>query len=397
MSVITPDAGWCWFGDPRALYHNGFLYYGWVDTAGHIWVAQVDTATWTRRRTLISPDTTIDDHNNPSLVIRGDRVCVFWCGHNGGTMRYRVAVNTDSIEEFRPVTVCAAGNTPGNVGFTYPNPVQMAHGNALYLFWRGGNHQPTYSRSTSVTLNRWPPARHLFAAGTGVRPYVKVAADGQARIHFLLTDGHPHDVATSIYYVRWHLDDGTFRTANGRVIGDADHLPIPVANLERLYDGSRNPRAWVWELQLAPDGRPHAVFAVLHARERHDYWAARWNGTSWQVTPVCDAGGTIAQNNERFYSGGIALDPLNLDVVALSRPGSPQGLHRIEGWTTHDHGGTWERYATITDGSSQAVRPFYVRGAPAGMNWRLLWLQGTYNEFSRYYRLMLVGAEPPGP
>jgi BNR repeat-containing family member len=391
LNEIVADGAWCWFGDPRAVHHNGFLYYGWVDSKGAIWVGQTDSATWTRRRTLISPDTHVDDHNNPSILIRGNRVVVFWCGHGGGSMRYRVATNTNSIDGFGATVTCSAGNTPGTNGFTYPNPVQMAHGNAAWLFWRGGNFQPTYSRSTNVTANSWQPAQHLFAAATGQRPYVKVRGNGDSVIHFAMTDGHPHNVATSIYYVAWHIDDNTFRRADGALIGSAATLPRAVSTLERVYDGSGDPRAWTWDLQLDPAGRPHIAFSVLNSREDHDYHVARHDGTAWTVAKVCDAGGTIAQNGERFYSGGIALDPLDLDTVAVARPAGPQELHRIERWETTDGGGGgWALADTVSDADQQNARPCFVRGAPAGMNWRLMWLRGTYTEFTRY-QLRVVG------
>jgi BNR repeat-containing family member len=394
MNEIVADAAWCWFGDPRAVYHNGRLYYGWVDSKGHIWIAQVDTATWTRRRFLIAPDTHVDDHDNPSIVIRGGRVCVFWCGHAGRSMRYRVATNSDSIDGFGPVVTCAAGNTPGRFGFTYPNVAQMAHDNALYLLWRGGNFQPTFSRSTSVTANVWSPARHLFSAPGEDRPYLKMVTDGTAWLHFMMTDGHPHNVATSLYYVGWRVVDDSFRRADGTRLASLADAPIPVSSLEKVYDGVANPRAWIWDLQLDAGLNPHAVFAVLNSREDHEYWSARHNG-DWQVNRICDAGGTIAQDGERFYSGGAALDPLDLDTVAVSRPPGPQDLHRIETWRTGDGGVTWRHAATISDTQQQNVRPLYVRGAPAGMNWRLMWLRGTYGQF-RDFALRLLGGEPTG-
>jgi hypothetical protein len=78
--------------------------------------------------------------------------------------------------------------------------------------------------------------------------------------------------------------------------------------------------------------------------------------------------------------------------VAVSRPNG-QGLHRIEQWSLT--GGRWARSAILSDADQQNVRPFYVRGAPAGMNWRLLWLRGTYGDFLNFH-LRLVGADP-GP
>ena len=32
---LATDGGWCWFSDPRALFHNGMLYFGCVRSDGH--------------------------------------------------------------------------------------------------------------------------------------------------------------------------------------------------------------------------------------------------------------------------------------------------------------------------------------------------------------------------
>jgi BNR repeat-containing family member len=393
VSEIVPDAGWCWFGDPRAVHHNGAIYYGWTDSRGWIWVGQVDTATWTRRRFLIAKDSQIDDHDNPSILIRDGKVCVFWCGHRGPSMRYRIAKQPASIDDFDKPVVCTAKNTnDGDHGFTYPNPAQMTHDNAVYLLWRGGNRQPTWSRSTNLKRNEWTPARHLFSAPRNVRPYLKLHNDGQTRLRFLLTDGHPDEqVATSVYYAEWRLDTNTFRRADGTRLGTLQETPLPVVSLEKVYDGVANPRAWIWDLQFDPAGRAHAVFAVLKSRTEHEYWSARHDGSRWQLAKICDAGGTIAQDKEQYYSGGIALDPLDLDTVAVSRQARPDQLHRIERWRTGDGGATWQQQQVVSDADKQNVRPFYVRDAPAHLNWRLMWLRGTYGSYGRF-DLSLVGA-----
>lgn len=192
------------------------------------------------------------------------------------------------------------------------------------------------------------------------------------------------------------MDENKFRGADGTVIGTLEQAPLKVVSLEKVYDGRANPRAWVWDLQFDPavGRRAHAVFAVLKSRTEHEYWSARHDGTRgsrWQLAKICDAGGTIAQDKEKSYSGGIALDPLDLDTVALSRQAGRDQLHRIERWTARDGGTTWEQAEVVSDAARQNVRPFYVRDAPADLNWRLMWLRGTYGEYG-HFDLSLVGA-----
>ena len=35
FATLTSDGGWCWFSDPRAIFHNGSLYFGCVRSDGH--------------------------------------------------------------------------------------------------------------------------------------------------------------------------------------------------------------------------------------------------------------------------------------------------------------------------------------------------------------------------
>ena len=78
--------------------------------------------------------------------------------------------------------------------------------------------------------------------------------------------------------------------------------------------------------------------------------------------------------------------------MALSRPGGPQRLYRIEWWRTRDGGATWRREQAISDADKQNVRPFYIRGAPAEVNWWLMWLRGTYGEYGDFDLSLFGGA-----
>lgn len=411
MIELTRDGSWCWFGDPRAVFYNGLVYYGWCDTAGRVMVAQLDPATGTRRRFQVgtyinaSGQPQVDDHGNPSLVMRGGKLVVFWCWHAGPQMKYRIASAVGSVEAFGPEIVCAAGNTPGGNGFTYPNPCDMTGANGqMYLFWRGGDFQPTLSRTYAggpgVGGNGWQTAKHLFSAPSGVRPYMKVLADDpHGWIHLAMTDGHPRDVATSIFYTRFQVPDGTFRRANGGVLGTLSAVdagtPIPVASLDLVYDGSAgsgNPRGWVWDVQADGAGLPVVAFATVPGRSGHAYHVARSDGLpggGWNVTTVCAAGGSIAQDIEDQYSGGIVLDPADLSRVVVSRQDTPDQWQRLESWT--DTGPGWSQDAVLTDGETQNVRPFFVRGAPATLPNRLMWVRGTYGTFVDYTTGLFAG------
>ena len=65
---------------------------------------------------------------------------------------------------------------PGGLGYTYPNPMQLK--DKLWLFWRGGAWNPTFSYTEDGI--HWVPARELVYFGHAQRPYTKYVTDGNA-------------------------------------------------------------------------------------------------------------------------------------------------------------------------------------------------------------------------
>jgi hypothetical protein len=103
---FNPSGAWCWFGDPRAVYYQGAhrrTYVGWVSGAGDIQVGSYDHDTGQRVVTTVKARFQIDDHANPSLLVRPDgRLMVFWSGHFGSAMYYRRSVNPEDISSWEP-------------------------------------------------------------------------------------------------------------------------------------------------------------------------------------------------------------------------------------------------------------------------------------------------------
>ena len=66
------DGAWSWFGDPRAVTHDGRTYVGWVDHEGDVKVSSYDHATGERVTAVLQARLNQDDHANPSLHVRPD-------------------------------------------------------------------------------------------------------------------------------------------------------------------------------------------------------------------------------------------------------------------------------------------------------------------------------------
>ncbi len=403
---VAPDGAWCWFGDPRAVYHAGVhrrTYVGWVTAAGDICVGALDHDTGKIETATLCEKLDADDHANPAILVRPDgRLMVFHTAHSHASVPMRVSISTnpEDISAWRPAVEIRA-NTPGNRGFCYPNPVQLsAENNRIYLFWRGGNWKPNYA--TSDDGFHWSPPRTLIE-GRGRqadnRPYCKFATNGRDRFDVAFTTGHPrNEPHNSIYYAACR--EGTLFRADGTRVQTLSDGPLSFEDADLVYDGAaRGARAWIWDIAIDPQGRPVLVYAVLPAESRHLYHYARWDGQRWIDHEICTAGGWFPQTpvgrreREPHYSGGVILDHENPSVVYLSRPHG--GTFEIERWTTRDGGATW-RSEQITDNSrANNVRPFVARFHPPTEP-GLFWMRGQYVHYTNFHTAIMMGTRTHG-
>jgi hypothetical protein len=389
---LAPDGAWSWPGDPRAVTYVGEharTYVGWVDGRGSVLVAGYDHDTGELATSTLSPELDLDDHVNPSLIVRPDgRLVAFYSAHSGPRMFYRVASHPEdaaSWGEERTVPV----NTAGPNGYTYPNPVFLSGEDRLYLFWRGGDFHPCFA--TSEDWLNWSEVRSLIA-GSGRRPYVKVASDNVSTIHVAFTDGHPmEEERNSLYYVRYR-DGALFRADGARVAGVVE-LPIDPSDADLVYDANETGvSSWVWDVAADSRGRPAIVYAVFPEGTDHRYRYARWDGERWhdnEITPAgawfssahVPAGARLARATFLYYSGGLALDHDDPSIVYLSRP--VDGTFEIERWVTSDTGETWTSTAVTARSSANSVRPVVPRnGAEGGIE--VIWMHGDYVDFKNY-------------
>jgi hypothetical protein len=381
---------WCWFADPRAVFHQGAhrrTYVGWLGTAGDVRVGSLDHDTGARTVAIVRRGLGVDDHGSPALLLRADgRLQVFYSAHNGPHLHYRVTRAPEDVSAWGP-ELSLASNTPGNRGYTYPNPVRLhGEGDRVHLFWRGGNWEPAFS--TSPDGQTWASARVLINA-PGQRPYVKVAGDGDQRIHVAFTDGHPRNTPTSIYYARYR--NGAWSRANGQHICAVAQLPFAPRQADVVYDVNvRKFRAWVHDVAFDAAGRPVIVFAIFRSPSDHHYHYARWTGRAWEDHFLTSAGGFIDDDGgEVQYSGGITFDHEDPQVVYLSR--EVNGQWEIERWLTADGGHSF-RHDSITSASgTKNVRPITPRNQHDG-ELNVLWMRGSYRNY-RAYQTSIV-AEP---
>ena len=172
-------------------------------------------------------------------------------------MHYMVSLNPYSINGFGQVHTVDT-NVPGGLGYTYPNPMQLQ--DKLWLFWRGGAWNPTFSYTDDGI--HWVPARELVYFGHAQRPYTKYVGDGKRRIHGIFTDGHPENWKNSLHYVRYE-NEALYAMRAGASSGRSRTVPLHTSKLDHIYNYSDARRARLGPRHRAHRRRPAA--GRLHA------------------------------------------------------------------------------------------------------------------------------------
>lgn len=424
FATLISDGAYTWFSDPRAVFYNGALYFGYTRASDSRAVLSAFNLSSGQTTNLwASSLTQHDDHNHPGLLVKSDgRMLAVWSRHGSDQFfSYRLSASTN------PVTAAdwGAEQTIANsgAGVTYANPYQLsAESGKIYNFCRDLNYNPTVFTSTNGGTN-WSSPQLFIRTGSGsTRPYVKYASNYTNRIDVLYTDGHPRDVANSLYHI--YYSGGAIYKTDGSLLKSYSSLPLLHDSGERgsvIYqysdadtsdpnDHIPTGRAWCWEIAYQTNGDPACVFSVQRdlvtgptqgTDDRIYYYYARWTGAAWQKRFIAQAGRPL-YSAENDYAGGICLDPQDVNTIYLSSNAqNPFSLadttnvtlranSRYEIWrgTTADGGLTFSWQQITTNSTLDNIRP-YVPRRNGGENC-LIWLRGTYTSYTSY-ALSIVG------
>ena len=404
-NLVADEGAWCWFADPRALHYENqsrtinATYLGYIDVHGNVKATQYD---WVRHRktdVLIRSYFQPDDHNNPTFVVLPDeRVMIFYTRHTDeAKIWYRISRKPGDITDLGEEKYLATANNT-----TYPSPFILSDDPThIYLCWRGINWHPTIARLTMPDSDdncQFDFGPKQIVQSTGARPYAKYQSNGKDKIYLSYTTGHPdNEMPDWLYFNVIDINHG-----NGPILRD-----IKGTQLKKIADGafnvnkqssyassypytivdkSDNIRNWVWQVTLDKDENPVIAYPHIdNAKTTHVYWYARWTGTEWRRTWVQYGGHAFHQNwnqTERCYSGGMSIDPDNINDLYLSIPTkdgayNKDGVYEIWRYTIDDEGNV-AGSEQITSGSAKNnVRPFIIPGSK-NSPLRLAWMRGDY-------------------
>jgi unsaturated rhamnogalacturonyl hydrolase len=398
--ALTPDGAWSWFSDPRAFCRAETLFAGWVSGEGRIEIATHGLSGDRVDISDIAHGFDADDHAYPALAPTSDgRLTAFYSTHGGaGTyVMYRVTERPGDVTTWGHRQFVRT-NTDGDAGATYANVCPVAgRPDSRFLLWRGADWNPAYSLITfrpDLSAWRWSQAQPLLLNPTE-RPYARYASGEDGRVAVAFTDGHPREIKNNVYYFALApREDGVYEyvLADGTVLGEMDTHIVTTKEAGIVFDRDRDPErtggnAWIWDVAFGQDGRPVVAYASFPSKSHHQYHWARFDGRRWDDhLLVEDAGGSIADTtvgyNEYYYSGGIALDPVDPSIVYVSRENEVGGWD-LQQMRTPDDGDSWT-VEPLTSGSREKnVRPPVPLGRAAGTE-MVLWMNGSYTNYNDF-------------
>lgn len=393
--TVADEGAWCWFADPRALHYKNesgtinATYIGYIDNHGSIKATQVDWNTNITSEVLIRSWFQPDDHDNPAfLVLPDERIMIIYSRHTDeACFYYRISTKAGDItslgEEKRLAT---ANNT------TYPNPYILSDDpDHIYMCWRGIGWHPTVAQMSMPDKNddikfTWGP--YQMVQSTGSRPYAKYISNGKDKIYLAYTTGHPdNEYPNWLYCDVFNVNDKCLYDIKGNKLSTVQNGTFAVSKTDSykskypytVVDATSNRRDWLWNMAFDAKGNPIiGMTKIDNAKTSHDYYYAKWNGSSWQNTFIVNAGGQFHQTSgvEMCYSGGMAVDRDNPSDVYCSVP--VNGTYEIVKYTMSEDGKSVVSNTPVTKNSAlNNARPFVIEGTKESPL-RLSWMNGNY-------------------
>ena len=404
-NIVADEGAWCWFADPRALHYENATgtinatYLGYIDVHGNVKATQYDWVSQRKTDVLVRSYFQPDDHNNPTFIVLPDeRVMVFYTRHTDEPkIWYRISSKPGDITTLGDEKYLATANNT-----TYPSPFILSDDpQHIYLCWRGINWHPTIARITMPDANdecTFDFGPKQIVQSTGARPYAKYQSNGKDKIYISYTTGHPDNEMPDWLY----LNVVDINHGNGPILRDIKGNQLSIiangvhhVNKESSYasahpaavvDNSANIRNWVWQVTLDKDENPVIAYPHIdNAKTTHVYWYARWTGTEWRRTWVQYGGHAFHQNwnqTERCYSGGMTIDPDNINDLYLSIPTkdgkyNKDGVYEIWKYTINDAGEVASSEQITKNSTKNNARPFVIPGS-ANSPMHLSWMNGDY-------------------
>lgn len=415
--LAANNGAWCWFSDPRGFKYSGTynrVYWGTITVNGYILACQYDcdtgavvtfdlnTGAWNEN----------DDHDCPSFLrLSTGKIAAFWGMHGTGNAQFRITSNPEDFSAWGTKQAWGTTNLTGNIaggnGHSYAYPVRLSsESNKIYVFFRSSpsmTHCVATTTEAGLASNTWDS----YGANTAIQwvdtgsqyPYVKMCSNNTDTIYIAFSNSQPNTAVTNIYFAK--LTGGNFYKMDGTLIGALSSGPLALAGFEKVYDNATDGRAWIWDIALDSNGYPVIAYVSFPggtagtAPNGCHYRYARWNGSAW-VDNSLGVGSGAMYAGQIFYSGGMYLNHSDPSIVYVSVNDGTNGPDPADGhnftiqkWVTADLGATWT-HTNVSALTGNHYRPFCPWGVPDGDPLSVLWMNGSYTNYTNGYNTQLI-------
>jgi hypothetical protein len=295
-----------------------------------------------------------------------------YCGHNDVPMYMRVSTNPEDISSFGAEQTI----NPGGTMYTYPTVVQLAsEGGAIYLFYRDltGDDTATlcYVKSTNGG-STWSSQVPVYSVAHKSSYWI-IRSDGNSRIDFLVSDGHPLIETPGLYH--FYYQGGAYYKTNGASAGS----PVfGTANMTQIDNGFTGP-CQPWDISSTGLAVLYTVF-VNPATDMRCFYA-NWNGSAWVKSQIVASGGDPMYDPS---SPGMIVQP-----GSCFEPGSSTVVYTSSSETGHwgisrrsFSGSSWASQALTPGSSVPNIYPTQVYKRSVGP--KMMWFAGMYNNYADY-------------
>ncbi|MDF1837587.1 MAG: BNR-4 repeat-containing protein [Planctomycetota bacterium] len=420
---MTDNGAWCWYQDERAIvdleHPEGPMLLASSISFGPKGSAEAGDCdvNWIHLRTgeqgqfELHDRLESDDHDNAALWIRPDgRYLAVYTKHSSDKdVRWRISKNPHD-----PTAWEDEQKFTNSVHTCYSNVFELEGPNGtslLYDFVRSNGFDPNWFVSADQGQT-WSYGGKLHTGPSGndargQRPYVKYAAHGKERLHFITTDGHPRNEDNNIYH--GSLSRGQLYNSEGTVLGplsETERSPLGSNDFTTVFQtgthfgGTELRRAWTVDMAVDAEGHPYAAMTARAKDSNldHRFLYGRWNGSQWNVAEIAEAGSYLYKA-EDDYTGLVALHPRDPNVLVLSTPIDPRDRARLKNYElfmgrTADAGAHWTWSPITWESGKDNLRP--VIPDWDGENTAVLWLQGRINSYFSWESSVMLRAIPTG-
>lgn len=337
-----------WYNSPEAIRVESFggddvTITSGISSGGLVTLAKVDNDTGAVERVELTSGQMgleADDHCDVALYHRSDGKLLI-CGSKHGAdnfLHWNISTNANDISAW-PTENTRAGSGGSQSGYSclvnLPD-YDGAGSDRLFWFYRQLNDR-WYALYSDDEGDNWSDfgsgaARSLFEPASGKRAYPRFSANGTDRIDITWsqTQNSPAE-AKHVWHCYIEYDGTNWRAYNSggtalnggsNIVGTNTPFDITTDGLTLVYDSDAGGNFDALGMSIAShSGNPEIVFYEMEdVNETHNYWWARWNGSSWVLSEIlANAGGRIVDDGvgQPRYTAGLCLDPANPGVVWL--------------------------------------------------------------------------------